>query len=119
MQEFHGKESLSYPVTSWENSVFTNSNVQGSSSMTDNNTLSLTMEMMSTHFPGMKQTVFQLHDHDSSSTQSTGGESYSEVASLSEPNNRYGHNIVVTQLSGPPLSTFFPLNKSSHCVNCV
>ncbi|CAH8260418.1 unnamed protein product [Arabidopsis lyrata] len=100
MQEFHSKESLSYPVTSWENSVFTNSNVQGSSSMTDNNTLSLTMEMMSTHFPEMKQTVFQLHDHDSSSTQSTGGESYSEVASLSEPNNRYGHNIVVTQLSG-------------------
>ncbi|EOA31224.1 hypothetical protein CARUB_v10014390mg [Capsella rubella] len=55
--------------------------------------------MMSTHFPRMKQTGFQLRDHDSSSTQSTGGESYSEVASLSEPNNRYGHNIA-THLSG-------------------
>lgn len=104
MQEFHCKDSLSYPATSWENSVFTNSNVQGSSSMTDNNTLSLTMETMSTHFPGMKQTGFQLQDHpNSSSTQSTGGESCGEVASLG---NRYGHSIA-THLSGPTFNFFF------------
>ncbi|KAL1212073.1 Nuclear transcription factor Y subunit A-6 [Cardamine amara subsp. amara] len=96
MQNFHSKESLSYPATSWGNSVFTNSNVQGSSSsmMTDNNTLTLTMEMMFTHFPKMKQTDFQLQNHDSSSTQSTGGESYSEVASLGEHKNGYGHSTV-------------------------
>lgn len=117
MQDFHTNDSLPYPAISWENSVFTNSNVQGSSSVTENSTLSLTMEMMSTHFPEMKQTSFQLQDHDSSSTQSTGGESYSEVASLSEPNNRYGDNIV-THLSGP-LSTFFLPNKCSHCVSCI
>ncbi|CAN6991515.1 unnamed protein product [Brassica rapa subsp. trilocularis] len=91
MQESHTKDSLSSPTTSWGNSVFSNSNVQGSSSsaMTDNNnnnnnTLSLTMEMMSAHFPGMKQTGFQLQGHDdSSSTLSTGGgESSGDVASL-------------------------------------
>lgn len=76
--------------------------------MTDNNTLSLTMETMSTHFPGMKQTGFQFQDHpDSSSTQSTGGESYGEVASLSEPNRRYGHSIV-THLSGPTFEVLSP-----------
>jgi len=68
----------------------------------------------------MKQTGFQMQHYDSSSTQSTGGESYSEVASLSEPTNRYGHNIVVTHLSGPPLFNLFRLSKSSHCcVNCI
>ncbi|XP_019101730.1 PREDICTED: nuclear transcription factor Y subunit A-6-like [Camelina sativa] len=70
------------------------------------------MEMMSTHFPRMKQTDFQLQDHDSSSTQSTGGESYSEVASLSEPNTRYGHNIV-THLSGYKENPENPIR--SHC----
>lgn len=109
MQEFHSKDSLSSPTTSWGNSVLSNSNVQGSSSsaMTDNNnnnnTLSLTMEMMSAHFPGMKQTGFQLQGHDdSSSTLSTGGgESSGDVASLGghNSNNRYGHNFV-THLSG-------------------
>ncbi|KAJ0244787.1 Nuclear transcription factor Y subunit A-6 [Hirschfeldia incana] len=104
MQEFHSKNSLSR-ATSWGNSVFSNSNVQGSSSssMTDNNnTLSLTMEMMSTQFPGMKQTGFPLQNHDdSSSTQSTGGgESSGDIASLGgHTSNRYGHNIV-THLSG-------------------
>ncbi|KAG2241959.1 hypothetical protein Bca52824_096199 [Brassica carinata] len=108
MQEFHRKDSLSRPATSWGNSMFTNSNVQGSSSssMTDNNsnTLSLTMEMISTHFPGRKQTGYQLQNHDdSSSTQSTGaGESSGDVASLGGRNsNCYGHNIV-THLSGYP-----------------
>lgn len=109
MQEFHSKDSLSSPTTSWGNSVLSNSNVQGSSSsaMTDNNnnnnTLSLTMEMMSAHFPGRKQTGFQLQGHDdSSSTLSTGGgESSGDVASLGghNSNNRYGHNFV-THLSG-------------------
>ncbi|XP_010465281.1 PREDICTED: nuclear transcription factor Y subunit A-6-like [Camelina sativa] len=97
MQEFR---SFPCPATSWDNSVFTNSKLQGSSSVTDNSSLSLTMDMMSTHFPRMKQTGFQLQDHDSSSTQSTGGESYSEVASLSEPNTRYGRHNIVTHLSG-------------------
>lgn len=109
MQEFHSKDSLSSPTTSWGKSMFTNSNVQGSSSssMTDNNnnnTLSLmTMEMTSTHFPGMKRTGFQLQGHDdSSSTQSTGGESFGDVASLGGHNsNRCGHNFV-THLSGYP-----------------
>ncbi|KAF8081419.1 hypothetical protein N665_0887s0009 [Sinapis alba] len=110
MQEFHSKGSLSRPTTSLGNSMFTNSNVQGSSlssSMTDknnNNTLSLTMEMMSTHFPaGMKQTDFHLHNRDdSSSTQSTGEESSGAVASLGGHNsNRYSHNFV-THLSGYP-----------------
>ncbi|CAH2053759.1 unnamed protein product [Thlaspi arvense] len=96
MQEIRSKDSLSFPAASWENSVFTNSNAQGpSSSMTDNNSLTLTTETMSTHFPVMKQAGFQLQEHDSSSTQSTGGESSGEVASLG------GNSIVVTHhLSG-------------------
>ncbi|XP_024015184.1 nuclear transcription factor Y subunit A-6 isoform X2 [Eutrema salsugineum] len=102
MQNFHSKDSLSFPATSWGNSVLKNSNVQGSASMTDksNNTLSMKMEMMSTHFPGMQQTGFQLQEHDSSSTQSTRGDSSGEVASLGEHNNnkRYGHSSV-THLS--------------------
>ncbi|KAG7625167.1 Nuclear transcription factor Y subunit A-6 [Arabidopsis thaliana] len=110
MQEFHSsKDSLPCPATSWDNSVFTNSNVQGSSSLTDNNTLSLTMEM--------KQTGFQMQHYDSSSTQSTGGESYSEVASLSEPTNRYGHNIVVTHLSGYKENPENPIG--SHSISKV
>ncbi|XP_010552240.1 PREDICTED: nuclear transcription factor Y subunit A-6-like [Tarenaya hassleriana] len=99
MQEFHRRDSpytSSFTVTcpSWGNSVSSNSNVQGSS-MTDS--LSLTMEVMSTHFPEMKQSGFQLQDQDSSSTQST-GQSSAEVASFGE-HNRYGHNVVA-HLSG-------------------
>ncbi|CAH8359849.1 unnamed protein product [Eruca vesicaria subsp. sativa] len=109
MLELHSKDSLSRPTTSWGNSMFTNSNVQGSvsSSMTDNNnnnTLNLTMEMMSTYFPGMKQTGLPLQNHDdSSSTLSTGGgESSGDVAGFGgHTSNRYGHNIV-THLSGYP-----------------
>ncbi|XP_010542393.1 PREDICTED: nuclear transcription factor Y subunit A-6-like isoform X2 [Tarenaya hassleriana] len=52
--------------------------------MTDN--LSLRMEVMSTHFHGMKQSGFQLKDQDSSSTQST-GQSCGEVASFVEHNH--------------------------------
>ncbi|CAA7035626.1 unnamed protein product [Microthlaspi erraticum] len=49
------------------------------------------MKLMSAHLPGIG---FQLQDHDSiSSTQSTGGESFAEVASLVEHNNRFGHSI--------------------------
>ncbi|KAF8045183.1 hypothetical protein N665_5483s0001 [Sinapis alba] len=121
MQEFHSKGSLSRPTTSLGNSMFTNSNVQGSSlssSMTDknnNNTLSLTMEMMSTHFPGMKQTDFHLQNRDdSSSTQSTGEESSGAVASLGghNSNHRYSHNIV-THLSGYPKSIVSKVSQNS------
>ncbi|XP_048600564.1 nuclear transcription factor Y subunit A-6 isoform X4 [Brassica napus] len=120
MQEFHRKDSLSSPTTSWGNSVFSNSNVQGSSSsaMTDNNnnnnnTLSLTMEMMSAHFPGMKQTGFQLQGHDdSSSTLSTGGgESSGDVASLG------GHNshkeIAVSPSGSHPKSILSKVSQNS------
>uniref|UniRef100_A0A1J3CHQ2 Nuclear transcription factor Y subunit n=1 Tax=Noccaea caerulescens TaxID=107243 RepID=A0A1J3CHQ2_NOCCA len=55
------------------------------------------MKLMSAHLPGIG---FQLKDHDSisCSTQSTGGESFAQVASLEKHNNLHGHNIV-THLS--------------------
>ncbi|XP_013673282.1 nuclear transcription factor Y subunit A-6 isoform X2 [Brassica napus] len=123
MQEFHRKDSLSSPTTSWGNSVFSNSNVQGSSSsaMTDNNnnnnnTLSLTMEMMSAHFPGMKQTGFQLQGHDdSSSTLSTGGgESSGDVASLGGHNSNNRHKEIAVSPSGShPKSILSKVSQNS------